>query len=251
MSRNTIWYDRTSVIVGFSFLLGSLGWLLHATFESFFLPNKTLQQLLITDVSSHDITIRLILSVCFFITGVLLVKMFIRRRCAEESLKESYEKLRRTNELLEQKISNKTAELEILVKQKNDLIVSLSHDLKTPLTPLMGVLPMIVREEKDPKLKELLEMSLRNIHYLRDLVSRTIYLSLLDSTTIGMTLENIRVSTELESVLENRLYSLASHHMYVDNKMDEHLMVYADKLKLREVFHNLLMNSIKYSNSSG
>ena len=251
MSKNTIWYDRTSVIVGFSFLLGSLGWLLHATFESLFLPNKTFQQLLITDVSLHDITIRLILSGCFFIAGVLLMKMFIRRMYVEENLKESYETLCRTNELLEQKISDKTTELETLVKQKNDLIVSLSHDLKTPLTPLMGVLPMIIREEKDMKLKELLEMSLRNVHYLRDLVSRTIDLSLLDSTTIGMTLENIHISTELESVLENRSYTLASHHMYVDNKIDEHLIVHADKLKLREVFHNLLMNSIKYSHSSG
>jgi signal transduction histidine kinase len=115
----------------------------------------------------------------------------------------------------------------------------------------MGILPMIIREEKDPKLKQLLEMSIRNVHYLRDLVSRTIDLSLLDSTTIGMTLENIRVSTELENVLENRSYTLASHHLDVDNKIDEHLMAHADKLKLREVFNNLLMNSIKYSNSSG
>jgi signal transduction histidine kinase len=251
MSKNTIWYDRTSAIVGFSSLLGSLGWFLHAAFESFFLPNKTFQQLFITDVSLHDITIRLILSACFFIAGALLMKMLIRRRYAEENLKESYETLRRTNELLEQKISDKTTELEMLVKQKNNLIVSLSHDLKTPLTPLMGVLPLIIREEKDMKLKELLQMSLRNVHYLRDLVSRTIDLSLLDSTTIGMTLENIHVYTKLESVLENRSYTLTSHHMYIDNKIDEHLMVYADKLKLREVFHNLLMNSIKYSHSSG
>jgi signal transduction histidine kinase len=110
---------------------------------------------------------------------------------------------------------------------------------------------MIMREEKDPKLKELLQISLRNVHYLRDLVSRTIDLALLDSTTIGLTIEKIYLITELESVLENRSYSLASHHIYVDNKINEQIMVHADKLKLREVLNNLLMNSIKYSPSSG
>jgi len=251
MPKITIWYDRTAVIVGFSFLFGSLGWLLHAMFESFFFPTKTFQQLLIADVSLNDIIIRFILSGCFFIAGTLLVKTLTHQRYAEENLKESYEALHRTNTILEQKIAAHTAELETLVKQKNDLIASLSHDLKTPLTPLMGVLPMIIREEQDPKLKELLEMSLRNVHYLRDLVSRTIDLALLDSATIGMNPENICLSTELESVLENRSYSLTSHHLYVDNKIDDHLMVYADRLKLHEVFQNLLMNSIKYSPTSG
>ena len=222
MSKNTIWYDRTAVIVCFSFLLGSLGWILHASFESFFFPYKTFQQLLISDVSLHDITLRFIVSGCFFLFGVLLVKTFARRRQAEEKLKDAYESLRRTNALLEKKISDRTTEMEVLLKQKNDLIVGLSHDLKTPLTPLMGLLPMIIREEKNPKLKELLEMSLRNVNYLRDLVSRTIDLALLDSTTIGMTLENICLFTELDSVLENRSYTFASHHMYVDNKIDEH-----------------------------
>jgi len=251
MPKITIWYDRTVVIVGFSFLFGLFGWLMHATFESFFLPTKTFQQLLLTDVSSHDIIIRLIVSGCFFIAGTLLIKALIHRRYTEENLKESYETLRRTNTLLEEKIVHNVAELETLVKQKNDLVASLSHDLKTPLTPLMGVLPMIIREEKNSKLKELLEMSLRNVHYLRDLVSRTIDLALLDSATIGMSPENICVSTELEAVLENRSYSLTNHHLYVNNKIDDHLMVHADRLKLREVFQNLLMNSIKFSQASG
>jgi signal transduction histidine kinase len=251
MERNTSWFDYVSVLVGFSFSLGFLGWLLHASFESFFLPQKTFQQLLLIDVSFQDITVRIIVSGCFFIFGLILGKTFARRRHAEESLKETYETLQHTTIQLQQSLAEKAVELELLVKQKNDLILGLSHDLKTPLTPLMGLLPMVIREEKDPKLKEVLEISLRNVHYLRDLVSKTIDLALLDSATLGFSKEKINLVSEIDSILQHRSYVLADHHILVDNKVNDQITVIADKLKLREVLNNLVTNSIKYTPPSG
>jgi signal transduction histidine kinase len=251
MERSTSWFDHASVLFGFSVSLGFLGWLLHATFESFFLSQKTFQQLLLNDVSLQDITARVIVSGCFFIFGVILGKTFARRKHAEGTLKENLDTLRRTDAKLRQTLDEKTSELEVMVKQKNDLILGLSHDLKTPLTPLMGLLPMVIREEKDPKLKELLEMSLRNVHYLRDLVSKTIDLALLDSATLGFSKEKINLVSEVENVLDHRSYVLANRHIFADNKVGDQITVVADKLKLREVLNNLIMNSIKYTPPSG
>lgn len=251
MTYKTRWYDRTSVIIALALILGIFGWVLHAIFESFFFSNKTFQQLLLTDVSFHDVILRLIVSGCFFIFGIILGNYAARRRHAEENLKEIHEELRKTNAMLEQKVKERTAEIELVLKQKNELIVGLSHDLKTPLTPLMGLLPMIIREEKDKKLKELLEISLRNVHFIRDLVSKTIDLALLDSTIIGFSHEKINLFVEINNVLENRSYTRSNHQIYVDNKIDEGIFVYGNKLKLREVINNLLMNSIKYTGSSG
>jgi len=245
------WYDHAVALVAFSVLLGVFGWVLHASFESFFFPDKTFLQLVLTDVSVHDVILRLIVSLCFFIFGIVLMNNVARRRCAEEELKDVNKALSNTNIELEQKIKERTAEIELLLKQKNRLIVGLSHDLKTPLTPLMGLLPMIISKEKDPKLTELLAISLRNVHYIRDLVSKTIDLALLDSTTIGFTVERISLLKEIDSVLENRSLTLSNHNIYVENKISDDIFINADRLKLREVLNNLLMNSIKYTTSSG
>ncbi|HVQ01122.1 MAG TPA: HAMP domain-containing sensor histidine kinase [Candidatus Thermoplasmatota archaeon] len=207
--------------------------------------------MLLTDVSFQDVVIRIIVSGCFFIAGVILGKNLAHRKHAEDDLKEAYEALNHSLTQLQRTVAETAEELGIAVKQNHELILGLSHDLKTPLTPLMGLLPLLIREEKDPKLKELLETSLRNVHYLRDLVGKTIDLALLDSTTLGFSRENVPLMSEIDRVLDHRSYALVGRHIFVDNKVNDQVVVVADKLKLREILNNLVMNSIKYTPSSG
>jgi signal transduction histidine kinase len=108
-----------------------------------------------------------------------------------------------------------------------------------------------MKEEKDQKLKDLLEICVQNVHYIRNLVSKTIDLALLDSTIVGFTIEHTNLLSEVETVIENRAYLLQNHNILINNKIDDRLMVNADKIKLREVMNNLLINSIQYSLSPG
>jgi len=138
-----------------------------------------------------------------------------------------------------------------LLKQKNEFIAQLSHDLKTPLTPLMGLLPSIAREEKDPKLKGLLEVSIRNVNYLRDLVSKTIDITRLDSNLVQFSIEDTTLLPEVEKVIDNNQFLLDDNEISVDNNIDEKIFVKADRLRLREIINNLVKNSIKYMPEDG
>lgn len=251
MGTTTPWYNRTTYVLAIASSFGILGWMLYTSALAFFSPTTPFLQLIVTSFSLQDLILRLIVSGCFFLFGILVINSVADQRTKEKKLRDNNAALQQQNTALQQKVQDKTREVELLLKQKNDLLVGLSHDLNTPLTPLMGFLPMIIKEETNPKLKELLTLSLRNVHYIRDLVSKTIDLSLLDSTVIGLTLEKTNLGTEVETVLENRSLILHDHHLFVDNHIDEHLFVHADKLKLREVLNNLVMNSIIYSPSSG
>jgi signal transduction histidine kinase len=245
------WYNRTSITLATAVFFGFLGWLLYTSLEAFFFPTQPFLQLFLTDITLQDIILRIIVSGCFFIFGTMLIHTIAVQKQKEKTLQELNETLHLQNMSLEQKIQEKTKEIEQLLGQKNDLIVGLSHDLKTPLTPLMGLLPMIIRDEQDPKLKELLTHSLRNVHYIRDLVSRAIDLALLDSKVIGLTMEKTSLLTEVETILEHRFLILQDHHIDVDNKIDDQMYVQVDKLKLREVLNNLVMNSITFSSLEG
>ena len=58
-------------------------------------------------------------------------------------LRDAHELLYTVNKDLERKVKDRTARIERLIKQKDDFINQLGHDLKTPLTPIMALLPII------------------------------------------------------------------------------------------------------------
>jgi signal transduction histidine kinase len=91
------------------------------------------------------------------------------------------EQLAILNQDLESKVQERTAEVQTLLKQKDEFIGQLGHDLKTPLTPLNILLPIIKKREQDPQLKELVDVIFNNVHYMKNLVMKTLALAQINS----------------------------------------------------------------------
>ena len=83
------------------------------------------------------------------------------------------QKLNELNRNLEQRIIERTVEVNRLLKNKTRFIDNLSHDLGTPITPLVTLLPLIKEEMTDPRTKEILDTCIRNAEYLRLVVMNT------------------------------------------------------------------------------
>ena len=165
--------------------------------------------------------------------------------------KEMEEELRELNIDLELKVRERTAEIEKLLKQKDDFIWQLSHDLKSPLTPILGLLPTIKEEEKDAKLKDLLEVIDRNAKYMKDLVTKTLEFERLGSPNANLNFENIDISNVVDDVLLNKKTIFTDKEINVENNMTDKIVVNADKIQLNELFDNLLTNAIKFTPDKG
>ena len=110
----------------------------------------------------------------------------------EEIIKEKEEKIRELNDRLiqterklnelnknlENKVIERTVEVNKLLKHKIRFIDSLSHDLGTPLTPLVALLPAVKDQIKDQEIKETLETCIRNVEYIKRVVA-TYFVSLI------------------------------------------------------------------------
>ena len=179
------------------------------------------------------------------ITGHLVSLRDITKR------KEMEEKLRDLNIDLELKVKERTAEIEKLLKQKDDFIWQLSHDLKSPLTPIIGLLPTIQKEEKNPKLKELLAVLERNANYMKDLITKTLEFERLGSPNVNLNFEDTNISDVVEDILLNKKTIFSDKNIDVENNMADKLVVNADKIQLNELFDNLLTNAIKYTPDKG
>jgi len=157
-----------------------------------------------------------------------------------QDLKMSREKIEEYNKMLEK-----------LLDQKDEFISQLGHDLKNPLTPLVGLIPVIYEQEKDPQIKEHLHIIMNNVEYMRDLVLKTLQLARLRSAATKFDFQSLDLSIELGGILETQQLFLRENNMVVENKVEPSIVVQADKLRLVELFNNLITNATKYTAKGG
>jgi signal transduction histidine kinase len=160
-------------------------------------------------------------------------------------------KLEKLNNKLEEKVKDRTNKIEALLKQKDEFINQLGHDLKTPLTPLVTLLPLITKQQTDKKLGELLDICIKNVQYMQNLVIKTIQLARLNSPSDIFNLENTNLLDELKKIIENNKFLLNDNKITVENKVSNDIIVKADKLRLEELLNNLITNAVKYKSNEG
>jgi signal transduction histidine kinase/HAMP domain-containing protein len=159
--------------------------------------------------------------------------------------------LEQLNETLEQKVIDRTEEVQSLLKQKDEFIGQLGHDLKNPLGPLIQLLPIIEKQEQDTKKKEILVIVNRNVVYMKNLVTKTLELARLNSPNTKFNYELISIKEELNSILNSNRFIFDEKNMKINDNITDNLIVYADKLRIEELFTNLLNNAVKYSENDG
>jgi len=162
-------------------------------------------------------------------------------------LSSAREELTILNENLEKKVKERTADVEKILKQKDEFVSQLGHDLKTPLTPLNVLLPIIKEREQDPKQKELLGTVYDNVLYMKNLVMKTLTLAQLNSPNTALSLQEIDLSVHIYNILDMERPLFQGKNVIFENNIPSDTVVQIDLIQIRELFDNLISNAIKYS----
>lgn len=131
---------------------------------------------------------------------------------------------------------------------KVELISNVSHDLRTPLTSILGYGELLRREQLSPEGRAQLEGLNQKAGYMRDLVEDLFELTKVSSGAVETKMEQIDLIRLLEQsvgLLEDRLAEeklLLRRHYEV-----EKAPVLTDGTRLHQVFFNLLGNAVKYA----
>jgi len=180
-----------------------------------------------------------------------IVKDITAKKKALEELQEAHEMLKVMNKELERKVEERTGQVKALLKQKDEFIHQLGHDLKNPLTPLVTLLPIIKKRQNDPKSKELVEVTIKNVQYMRDLVGKTLELARLNAPSTMFDIEDTNLSERASNVIKAQQLMFKENDITVENNIGKDVVVQADTLRLDELFNNLLTNAVKYSPKGG
>ncbi|MDD6207525.1 MAG: HAMP domain-containing sensor histidine kinase [Clostridiales bacterium] len=136
-------------------------------------------------------------------------------------------------------------------QRKNDLIVYLAHDLKTPLTSVIGYLTLL-RDEPDisPKLRcRYTGIALEKAERLEDLINEFFDITRFNLTTLTLEPERINLSRMLEQIAYEFNPILAEKDLKWHNQIAADVEIIADPDKLERVFDNLIRNAVNYSYS--
>ncbi len=134
-------------------------------------------------------------------------------------------------------------------KRKNDLVVYLAHDLKTPLTSVIGYLTLLHDEDKiSPELQaKYLGIALDKAERLEDLINEFFDITRFSLTTMSLTFQTVNLRRMLEQLVDEFAPMLSEKSLSCKLSAPPDQMLVCDPEKLERVFDNLLRNAINYS----
>jgi len=133
-------------------------------------------------------------------------------------------------------------------QKKNELVVYLAHDLKTPLTSVIAYLTMLdehpdmAREERAKYTHITLEKAIR----LEELINEFFEITRFNLQDIVLEKEEFNLSILLEQLADESYGMLSEKDMTCAVDVEEDLMMRGDPDKLARVFDNLLRNAAAY-----
>lgn len=152
------------------------------------------------------------------------------------------------NQLREKNLHDQRAAKEA-EQRKNDLIIYLAHDLRTPLTSVIGYLTLL---EEEPQLSMELrarytKIALQKAQRLELLISEFFEITRFNLTTIALQTETTDLSLMLEQLTFEFLPLLEEKKLHWQLQIQKKVFATVDTEKMERVFDNLIRNAINYS----
>ena len=134
-------------------------------------------------------------------------------------------------------------------QRKNDLVIYLAHDIKTPLTSVIGYLSLL-DEAPDMPAKQKAKyvgITLKKAYRLEQLINELFEITRFNLRTIVLNKEKINLLFMLQQMTDEFYPMLTPHGKQVSVNVPEGFTLYGDADKLARVFNNILKNAIAYS----
>ena len=133
-------------------------------------------------------------------------------------------------------------------KLKSELITNVSHDLRTPLTSIIGYLQLIDNEKTiENDKKRYTKIALNKSYKLKELIGDLFEYSKLQSNTVDINKSNVNIIEIIEQSIGELYIEAIKRNITFNKKYDySNITLNIDSMKIGRVFENILSNSIKY-----
>lgn len=134
-------------------------------------------------------------------------------------------------------------------QKKDELIVYLAHDIKTPLTSMIRYLSLLseIKDMPQEQRNRYIDIALDKSYRLEYLINELFDVARFNSEKIVLEKEEINLNLMLEQIADDFYPTLKEMNKKINFTSDEKTILYADPDKLSRVFNNLIKNAVNYS----
>ena len=175
------------------------------------------------------------------------------RRQVEELARQLAEE-RRSLSVINQELELRNREVERANRLKSEFLATMSHELRTPLHSIIGFSELLAEQESgesNPKQQRQLQHILRGARHLLSLINDILDLSKIESGRLELHPESFMVHPALSEVLSTIEPMAAPKQIRIANDIDPQLVIWADRLRFKQILYNLLSNAVKFTPPKG
>ncbi len=189
-------------------------------------------------------------------------KDITEKKLYEEELKKKNLELKQFSETLEEKVVERTKqleetnrELERANKLKSQFIANMSHELRTPLSSIIGFSEAML-EGLFGEINEKYKRYVNNIHtsgkHLLHLINNILDLAKIESGKMALDYEHFHFGEAVNEVLAIITSLSNKKNVSLSYTIDPSIEdITADRVKLKQILYNLLSNAIKFTPEGG
>lgn len=169
-----------------------------------------------------------------WVRGIATLEDITERKAAEEALHKAMEELREAD------------------RRKDEFLAMLAHELRNPMSTISAAASLLARVDLPPQAKKAGDAMQRQTRQLAKLVDDLLDLSRITRGKVTLEKEDLDVKEVLERALEAAKSEIQQHkHRVILNIIDDPLAVRGDRLRLQQIFTNLLSNAARYMDDGG
>jgi hypothetical protein len=162
------------------------------------------------------------------------------------------EALREQAVLLEQRVKDRTAELEKANRVKDEFITTLSHELRTPLTSITGWVQMLESGElTQAQQQKAFEVIDRNLSAQVQLIDDLLNVSRIVTGKMSMDLQLLYPAPIIDEAVDSVLPTAAAKNLKVTRDLEELGPIRIDRHRFHQIVWNLLTNAVKFTPKNG
>jgi signal transduction histidine kinase len=142
-------------------------------------------------------------------------------------------------------LKEKNRELKKINRELDNFLYSTAHDLRSPLSSLLGLLNIMRYENKQPELLVHLDMMESSLQRSENFISQIVSFS--KNKRLMVVPEKINLRAILQDIFDDHQFIEGADRIRKDVQIIDPIPFYSDRNRMMIVFSNLVSNAIKYA----